>query len=151
MAEFCHLSCAIWQSKNSISAQIMFFRFVNWLRTKKEERDFANSYRWFEITLDETHVFVNVAQPGQPQWNDKFRWDQITRVCFEATDYMVSDNIHVFVKQSSETHTIPMEASGGRDLWKQILDRELFDPGLAIEAFGSAQGMFCWPMETDQK
>jgi hypothetical protein len=100
---------------------------------------------WFFVTFDDATVRLRVEPPGEPAWSDAFAWDTVTRVCFAAEDLAVSDGIYVFTSQRPESYAIPAEASGGSELWNEIVRRGLFDAELAIVAMGSTEGLFCWP------
>jgi hypothetical protein len=100
---------------------------------------------WFFVTFDDTTVRLRVEPPGKPAWSDAFAWDTVARVCFAAEDYTVSDGIYVFTSQRPESYAIPAEASGGSELWNEIVRRGLFGAELAIVAMSSTGGLFCWP------
>lgn len=102
---------------------------------------------WFVVTFDDTVVRLQVNAPGRSPWSDKFTWDSVVRVCFKAEGIRLSDGIYVNTTERAEGYVIPTEATGGGELWSEILRRELFDADLAIEAAGSARGLFCWPPE----
>ena len=91
---------------------------------------------------------MDVAPPLGKAYQDQLDWSDIERIVFEATDFMQSDTIYLFSKHRAESYAIPTEASGGNDLWDQILDRKLFGPELAIAAMLAETGYFVWPPET---
>jgi hypothetical protein len=101
---------------------------------------------WFFVTFDEHVVRMRAEPPGREQWSDEFLWDSITRICFKAEDLLGgSDGIYVFTTERPTSYAIPAEASGGQELWSEILRRHLFDADLAIRAALSDGGLFCWP------
>ncbi len=102
---------------------------------------------WFEVTFDDVEVYVNAAPPGREPWSQQFRWDEIERICFKAEGFDLSDGIYVFTSQRPESFVIPTEAKGGGRFWSEIIDRNLFDAELAIQAASATSGTFCWPGE----
>jgi hypothetical protein len=102
---------------------------------------------WFIVTFDDAAIRLRVRAPGKAPWSDTISWDSVVRVCFEAEGPHLSDGIYVFTSERPESHVIPTEASGGLELWSEILRRGLFDSELAIEAASSTAGLFCWPPE----
>ncbi|HEY9031950.1 MAG TPA: hypothetical protein VIM93_11360 [Kangiella sp.] len=120
----------------------MIKKIKAWLKAREQSKKLEN---WFSVTWDNEYIYRHVAAPGKEPWSDKFRWSEIERICFEATDYMFSDDIYFFTTERQESYVIPTEAKGGGELWKLILDKNLFDAELAIKAVTSPGGMFCWP------
>jgi len=111
-----------------------------WARRRPKPLD-----EWFFVSFDEQAVHVRAEPPGEASWSQSFRWDSVVRVCFKAEDMWLSDGIYVFTRERPESYVIPTEAQGGGELWSEILRRKLFDASLAIEAAGSAGGLYCWP------
>lgn len=120
----------------------MFKKIKNWFKARQESRKLEN---WFFVTWDDEYIYRNVSPPGKDAWNDKFKWADIKCICFEATDYMYSDDLYFFTTNRPESYVIPADARGGSELWEQVIARNLFDAQLAIRAATSAEGMFCWP------
>lgn len=120
----------------------MFKKIAGWFKAREESRKLEN---WFFVTWDDEYIYRNVSPPGKDAWSDKFKWSDIERICFEATDYMYSDDIYFYTTERPESYVIPTEARGGSELWKLVLDKNLFDAELAIKAATSPGGMFCWP------
>lgn len=104
-----------------------------------------NLFDWYVVTFDDTHIYRNVQPPGGKDFADQLAWADITRVCFEATDFMVSDDLYLFTSQREESYLIPLDGQGGAELWLAILERGMFDHALAITAASSISGVFCWP------
>jgi hypothetical protein len=100
---------------------------------------------WFVVTFDPVGVRLDVAPPEREPWKDSFAWSTVQRVCFESEGPEVSDGIYVFTSQRPESYVIPTEARGGSDLWNELIRRKLFDAEFAIQAAGSARGLYCWP------
>lgn len=97
------------------------------------------------MTWDEEFIYRNVSPPFKKEWSDQFCWKDVERICFEATDFLESDNLYFFTKGRDESYVIPIEAKGGNELWNIILDKELFDAEQALRAMTSVGGLFCWP------
>jgi len=72
-------------------------------------------------------------------------WDSVTRVCLEAADFPVSDDLYIFTSLRLESWLVPIEADGGQELLSGLIRRGLFDASLAITAARAHEGMFCWP------
>jgi len=134
--------CAPNQPQMRALTVIMIKRFVGWLKARDESKKLEN---WFSVSWDTEYIYRNVAPPGKQPWSDKFRWSDIERICFDATDYMYSDDIYFFTSERPESYVIPTEAKGGEELWSLVLEKGLFDADLAIKAATSPEGMFCWP------
>ncbi len=115
------------------------------LITRLFRRRIADPFAWFRITFDGTAFHLDVAPPKGTPWQDTVPWDSIKRVVFEATDFLVSDDIYIFASDRPESRRIPMEAPGGDALWNELLRRGLFPYDLAIRAMGSPEGFFIWP------
>lgn len=100
---------------------------------------------WFRVTWDSKEVRLDVEPPGRSAWVASFPWSSISRVCFKAEGLETSDGIYVFTSLRPESFAIPIEASGGADLWNEIVRRGLFDAELAIKVASESDGLFCWP------
>ena len=114
------------------------FSFLNRARPKPVSE-------WFSVTFDETAVRMHVEPPGKEPWDQEFHWDAIIRICFKSEDLWVSDGIYVFTRDRPESYVIPTEATGGLELWSEILRRNLYDPQLAIDVATSTGDLRCWP------
>lgn len=100
---------------------------------------------WYVVTFDDAHIYRDVQPPGGESFADQIAWADIIRICFEATDPMLSDDLYLFTSQRDESYLIPLDGQGGAALWLAILERGLFDHALAIKAASSHAGLFCWP------
>jgi len=120
----------------------MIKMITNWFRARKESKKLEN---WFKVSWDDEFIYRSVSPPGKESWDDKFRWDEIERICFEATDYLYSDDLYFFTTERPESYVIPTEAKGGTQLWDLVLKKGLFDPELAVKAATSVEGTFCTP------
>ena len=113
--------------------------------SKPETKAILSLPEWFAVTFDDKAVYFDVRPPGKEAWTQQFAWESVQRVCFNAQDFMYSDEIYVFTTQRPERYLIPTEAKGGSELWSEIIRRKLFDAELAIKAATSVEGLFCCP------
>jgi hypothetical protein len=102
---------------------------------------------WYTVEFDEEHIHLRASPPGGEPWEVEIGWADIVRVCFNAQDLELSDEIYLFVRQRPESYVIPTEAFGGAELWGEIISRGLFDAKLAIRAAMATDELFCWPRE----
>ena len=100
---------------------------------------------WFFASFDDEAVYLEVRPPGAAVWNERIRWEKITRVCFKAGDFLESDEIYIFTDERPESRLIPVDANGGNALWNEILRRRLFDAELAVKAAVTEGEVFCTP------
>jgi hypothetical protein len=124
---------------------VMIKAILKLFKPKKVNLELAD---WYEVTWDDEYIYRNVIPPNKEAWNDKFRWKDIIRICFEATDYLYPDDIYFFTSERPESYLIPAEAKGASELWEKVIEKGLFDPELAVKAATAVSGMFCWPKET---
>ena len=120
---------------------------LDWFRRGRAPTDDTAVDEWFHVTWDERQVRLAVEPPGRSPWTAEFPWSAIVRVCFKAEDLAASDGIYVFTDLRPESFAIPVEASGGLELWNEIVRRGLFDAELAAQIASAAEGVFCWPGE----
>ena len=64
---------------------------------------------------------------------------------FKANDLYESDEILLFTDIRPESYVIPTEAEGGETILPELIDRKLYDAGLAIKAASLTEGMLCYP------
>jgi hypothetical protein len=100
---------------------------------------------WFNVEFDDDRVSLDVRPPGGEAWTQGFRWADVERVCFKAEGLDLSDGIYVFTSLRPESFVIPTDATGGPELWAEIIRRGHFDATLAISAACADTGTFCWP------
>jgi hypothetical protein len=114
---------------------------ASWFKVMEENKKLEN---WFEVSWDDRFIYRNVSPPGNEPWSDKFCWEDLIRVCFEATDYLHSDDIYFFTSKRSESYVVPTGAKGASALWGAVIEKGFFDAELAIEAATAESGIFCW-------
>lgn len=120
----------------------MFNTIKRWFKQRNEGQTLES---WFSVSWDDTYIYRNVSPPSGDAWNDKFKWADIERICFEATDYMYSDDLYFFTTERAESYIVPLEAKGGEALWHLVIEKKRFDAKLAIDAMTSVSGVFCYP------
>lgn len=73
---------------------------------------------WCTVEWDDERIYQKVSPPGRDEWQDNFKWGDIIRVCFEANDFTMSDDLILFTSQRPESYRILIEAKGGlRGFW----------------------------------
>ena len=102
---------------------------------------------WYTVDFDDERIYLRGNSPGGEPWVVEIGWADIVRVCFQAQDLFISDEIYLFTRQRPESYVIPTEAFGGAELWGEIIARGLFDAELAVQAAMAADELFCWPAE----
>jgi len=107
-------------------------------RTKKLDE-------WFHVSFDERAIYWKVDPPGKKSWTEQVGWSHIKCVCFKANDLYESDEILLFTDIRPESYVIPTEAEGGETILPELIDRKLYDAGLAIKAASLTEGMLCYP------
>jgi hypothetical protein len=105
---------------------------------------------WFRVTWNDDEVSLDVEPPGRTAWTASFPWSSVMRVCFKAEGLEASDGIYVFTSLRPESFVIPVEASGGLEVWNEIVRRRLFDAGLAVKVASLSEGLVCWPADESQ-
>jgi hypothetical protein len=106
---------------------------------------------WFFVRYDDTGFTMEGHPPGGDAWKIAITWDDIIRVCFAPGDLFDQDEIYVFTKHRPQSYVIPTGASGALELWNQLIECELFDAQLAIEAATKGEGLYCWPPPTKEE
>ncbi len=104
---------------------------------------------WYDVSFDENTITLQISAPGKEERSStrvSIQWQDIIRICIKCGDFLVSDELHVFVSHREESYVIPLDANGGFKLWEEIINRGLFDPLLAIKAaMGMPEEIFCHP------
>ena len=100
---------------------------------------------WYRVSFDETHVYRNVAPPGREAWADASEWARIIRVCFKAGDFLDPDELYLFTDERPDSYLIPTTADGGRELFDEIIRRQLLPGDLALPAMTTPEKLVCWP------
>ncbi|MCB8923464.1 MAG: hypothetical protein H6662_17905 [Ardenticatenaceae bacterium] len=121
-------------------------KVANWFKFMEGSKKLES---WFEVSWDDEFVYRSVSPPGKEPWSDKFRWEELIRVCFEASDYLYSDDIYFFTSKRPESYVVPIDAKGASELWGVVIEKGYFNAELAIEAALAERGIFCWPKEND--
>lgn len=102
---------------------------------------------WYQVTFDDQSIYLDIRPNEEAARGTTIQWADIIRVCFKPGNYIVSDEIYIFISERAESYLIPVEASGGNELWMEIIGRNLFDAQLAIDVASKIDGVYCWPKE----
>jgi len=97
------------------------------------------------VTFDDHSIQIYADLPQGELWSHKFQWNDVVRVCFVAEGVNASDGIYVFTRERSVPYPIPTEASGGPQIWGEIIRRNLFPAELAIGMVTTEGKLFVWP------
>src|SRR5215472_3344372 len=97
---------------------------------------------WFVVTSDDEAIYLSVSAPQRQPWQATIPWASVTRVCFAAEDWDLSDGLYLFTDLRPESWVVPVEADGGTQLLDELIRRGLFDASLAIRAAQAVSGMF---------
>jgi len=100
---------------------------------------------WYHVFYDEKYIYRKVDPPGREGWKDKFRWEDIIRVCYRPGNFLQTDELYIFTNEREESYLIPLEAEGVQKLWGEIIERNRFDASLAIKLASKTDGLYCWP------
>jgi len=100
---------------------------------------------WFCVITDDRTIRLSVSPPSRSAWEAAIPWTSIIQVCFAAEGPLESDGLYIFTNLRPESWAVPVEAAGGADLLTELIQRGLFDAGLAITAAQATCGLFCWP------
>jgi hypothetical protein len=99
---------------------------------------------WFRVSFDDQEAVLEVDRPEGGVWRRSFAWSSVIRVCLKVEPEM-SDGVYVFTKERPESYVFPVEASGGAQLFDELMARGLFGAEVAIRAASALEGLFCWP------
>jgi hypothetical protein len=106
--------------------------------------------RWFEASYDAESITISRRKLLFLKSITEISWARIIRVCFLAGDHIRFDEVYIFTDERSESYVVPMDSSGGLQLWGEIIERGLFDAELAVKAASaSSDELLCWPPETE--
>ena len=98
------------------------------------------------VEFDDAEVRIRAMDDSQREWNQQFRWADVTRVCFMASGIDNTDFLLITVRDSSQRIGVPTEARGGTALLSALSERGLFPKEVWRKAFGRTDGsMHCWP------
>ncbi len=100
---------------------------------------------WYRVSFDEQRLYRNVAPPGRAAWGDALEWARIIRVCYQVGDFIDPDEIYLFSDERPESYLIPLSADGGKELFDEILRRQLLPGDLALQAMLTPETLVCWP------
>jgi hypothetical protein len=100
---------------------------------------------WYKIEFNEMAVRRQVSPPNAEGWTDSFYWHDIIRVCYQAGDFLESDEVFIFTNQREESYQIPTEAEGCSALMGELAKRGLFPLESLLEAMQHSGELYCHP------
>lgn len=101
---------------------------------------------WYFVAFDDTHIHVRANPPKQQGFAYSFLWQDIHRVCFQDGGLSASDCLYIWVQGQEDSYMIPIEASGGDELFLALNQRGLFPDDLMRQAAASTDGgLYCYP------
>lgn len=99
-----------------------------------------------QVEFDEVEVRVRAVDGLDSDWNQAFRWADITRVCFRDGGLWASDCILVVLSDRERAAVVLTEAKGGSEFFGALCDRGLFPLKVRRTATGDTSGgTHCWP------
>lgn len=69
---------------------------------------------WYFIRCDDEKMVLDV-RTADP-WLVEIRWDEIERVCLIPGDFLMTDEVYVFVRGRANSYVVPLDAHGGAEL-----------------------------------
>ena len=100
---------------------------------------------WYVVEFDDMAVRRHVSPSGSEGWSDHFYWHDIIRVCYQAGDFLESDEVFIFTNQRPNSYQIPTEAMGGSALMGELVRRGLFGLDVMLEAMQHSGKLYCKP------
>ena len=106
--------------------------------------------KWFEVVFNVDTITISRRKFLFLRSFTVIPWSRIIRICFLAGDHIKFDEVYIFTDERPESYVIPMDSSGGLQLWGEIIERGLFDAELAVKAASaSSEELLCWPPEKE--
>jgi len=98
------------------------------------------------VERDNGVIRVLTLPPLDPGFHRQFRWEDITRVCFEDGGISLSDLLFIECRNQEKPAVIFTEAKGAAEFLAELVQRGLFPETIFKKAIGSSGGgMYCWP------
>lgn len=73
----------------------------------------ADISTWYQVHFDENTIWRDSRPPRGEGFSDSLRWEDISRIVFEASRYATDDTIYIFTHSRPESYAIPADAGGG--------------------------------------
>ena len=100
----------------------MIKTIFNWIRTGRYKKKFKSC---FFVSWDDTYVCIETRLPNRSVTLEKFRWQDIEKICMEAKCKKFSDEIFFFTSDRLEAYIVPVEANGGHELIEVLILKKL--------------------------
>ncbi len=100
------------------------------------------------LKLDWDNDFVRVRDLDNlgSDWNQDFRWTEITRVCFWDGGISMIDVLILELSGREKPARVLTAAEGGTEFLDELVRRNLFPQDIFDKAIKSTNGaMYCWP------
>jgi hypothetical protein len=99
-----------------------------------------------EIEFDDERVNSRVIERMDPQFSQTFRWDEITRVCFQDAGMWGSDVLYIELRGRDKPVILLTEAKSGSEFFGVLCQRKFFPEDIWRRALGdTAGGRHSWP------
>ena len=100
------------------------------------------------VEFDNDEVRVMVLEKMDAEWNQKFLWTDIRRVCFKDEGLYSSDSIRIELKDRQSPVVVLTEARGGTAFFGALTERGYFPEEVWRRAMGGTGGAtYCWPQK----
>ena len=100
------------------------------------------------VEFDNDEVRVMVLEKMDAEWNQKFLWTDIRRVCFKDEGLYSSDSIRIELKDRQSPVVVLTEARGGTAFFGALTERGYFPEEVWRRAMGETGGAtYCWPQK----
>jgi hypothetical protein len=105
-----------------------------------------NISKSLSVDWDDTIVTVRVLDNLDTDWNQEFKWSDITRVCFKDEGIPASDILFLEIRGQDQPATVLTEARRGTEFFAELVKRGFFPDGVLQKAITSSTGgLYCWP------
>ena len=106
--------------------------------------------KWLEVDYDADTITISRRKFFLLRSVTTISWSRIIRICFLAGDHIKFDEVYIFTDERPESYVVPLDSSGGLQLWGEIIEKGLFDAELAVKAASAfSDELLCWPTENE--
>lgn len=100
---------------------------------------------WIHVIFNALEITMVFDSPKAENWERKFKWDNVTKICYKSYDYGAPNFLYISLSDETEKIILPIDDKGGDSFWEEVKRRGLFDIGRALKAEGSWNTIDCWP------